>query len=325
MSYQASPTGVSRFFTQLRQLSLVRTTDRWVGGVVGGLARRLNLDAALVRLLVALLVIFGGVGLLAYGLAWLLLPEEDDGRIHLEELTLGRWSSGAIGALVACFCGLPWGLSMFFPWTWPFAAGLVALAVVLIVRDQQQPGHHFTYNSAAAGGPSPDPAWRSASYAAAADPDAPGSAAPSDDDRAGGATSAAPFVTGSYPNAAASGGADRWGTTPPLGPRRWYPPATTKPRVLQVGAPHTMLTLGLGFLAAAWAYWLGDGYFQSGVWAIAALTVVLGLGLAVAALRGRRSGALTTLTVLMCAFVVAPTGLVTLSASPRLLAAAGTQ
>ncbi|OKL52797.1 PspC domain-containing protein [Buchananella hordeovulneris] len=330
MSYQASPTGVSRFFAQLRQLGLARTTDRWVGGVAGALARRINLDAALVRLIVALLVLFGGVGLLAYGLAWLLLPEEEDGRIHLEELTLGRWSSGAIGALVTCFCGLPWGLSVFFPWSWPFVVALTVLAVILIVRDQQQPVRHFTPGPAPVGGPSGDPSWRAATYeaprtgaapTAAAAAGTPNTAAASvaDDDQAGAAPAAAPFDTASYPTGAASGAPAQWGVPRP--PQPWRTRVITKPHVAQVGSAHTLLTMGLGFLAAAGAYWLGNGYFQSAMWAIAALTVVLGLGLAVAALRGRRSGTLTTLSVLFTAFVVAPAGLVSLTASPRLLAA----
>jgi phage shock protein PspC (stress-responsive transcriptional regulator) len=52
--------------------------DRMISGVCGGLARYLNVDATLIRVLmvVALLVGFFTPGL-AYLIAWALIPEED--------------------------------------------------------------------------------------------------------------------------------------------------------------------------------------------------------------------------------------------------------
>lgn len=51
-------------------------TDRWLGGVCGGLARVSGMDAWVWRLLVTLLVVFGGVGLLLYVLLWIFVPSE---------------------------------------------------------------------------------------------------------------------------------------------------------------------------------------------------------------------------------------------------------
>lgn len=51
-------------------------TDRVFGGVAGGIARSLNTDPAIVRLIFALLVIFGGGGLLLYLILWIAIPEE---------------------------------------------------------------------------------------------------------------------------------------------------------------------------------------------------------------------------------------------------------
>jgi phage shock protein C len=51
-------------------------TDKVIGGVAGGIARSLNADPAVVRLIFALLVIFGGGGLLLYLILWIALPEE---------------------------------------------------------------------------------------------------------------------------------------------------------------------------------------------------------------------------------------------------------
>jgi len=62
----------------------MRTNERWIAGVAGGVAHRFDLDPTLVRCVWVVLSLFAGVGLVLYGLAWALLPEESDGRIHLE-------------------------------------------------------------------------------------------------------------------------------------------------------------------------------------------------------------------------------------------------
>jgi phage shock protein C len=51
-------------------------SDRWIGGVCGGLARTLGLEAWIVRLLFTLLFLCGGVGLLFYVLLWIFVPSE---------------------------------------------------------------------------------------------------------------------------------------------------------------------------------------------------------------------------------------------------------
>lgn len=54
------------------------TDDRVVAGVCGGLARYLNVDASLVRILTAVLtVLIGGAPLLLYIVAVLIVPEDD--------------------------------------------------------------------------------------------------------------------------------------------------------------------------------------------------------------------------------------------------------
>ncbi len=49
--------------------------DRKLCGVCGGFAEYLNLDPTVIRLIWALLVLFGGTGLLAYLVAALIMPE----------------------------------------------------------------------------------------------------------------------------------------------------------------------------------------------------------------------------------------------------------
>ena len=51
-------------------------TDKKICGVCGGLAKYLGVDTTIVRLILVLCVLFAGVGLLAYLIAALVIPEE---------------------------------------------------------------------------------------------------------------------------------------------------------------------------------------------------------------------------------------------------------
>ena len=53
-----------------------RTSDRVLGGVAGGLGDYLNVDPVLLRAGFAGLMIFGGAGLVLYGVGWLLIPAQ---------------------------------------------------------------------------------------------------------------------------------------------------------------------------------------------------------------------------------------------------------
>ena len=50
--------------------------DRVFGGVAGGIAQSLNADPAIIRLIFAVLIIFGGGGILLYLILWIAIPEE---------------------------------------------------------------------------------------------------------------------------------------------------------------------------------------------------------------------------------------------------------
>lgn len=52
------------------------TSDRWIGGVCGGLAPVLGLESWVCRLLIAALTLFGGFGVIVYLLLWLFVPPE---------------------------------------------------------------------------------------------------------------------------------------------------------------------------------------------------------------------------------------------------------
>ncbi|MDR0915612.1 MAG: PspC domain-containing protein [Oscillospiraceae bacterium] len=50
--------------------------DRKIGGVCGGIAEYFGISTTIVRLIWALLILVGGTGLLAYIIAWVIIPEE---------------------------------------------------------------------------------------------------------------------------------------------------------------------------------------------------------------------------------------------------------
>jgi len=51
-------------------------TDRWLGGVCGGLACLSGLESWVWRLMFALLAFMGGVGIVVYLLLWIFVPRE---------------------------------------------------------------------------------------------------------------------------------------------------------------------------------------------------------------------------------------------------------
>jgi len=53
------------------------TDDKVLGGVCGGIARYLGVDAVVIRLLaVVLAIVGGGAGLIAYLIAWVVIPKD---------------------------------------------------------------------------------------------------------------------------------------------------------------------------------------------------------------------------------------------------------
>jgi phage shock protein C len=51
-------------------------TDRWVGGVCGGVGRWLGVESWIVRLVFAFTFVFAGIGLIPYVLLWIFVPLE---------------------------------------------------------------------------------------------------------------------------------------------------------------------------------------------------------------------------------------------------------
>ena len=51
-------------------------SNRVIAGVCGGLAQYLGIDPTVVRLIMALVTFVGGMSILVYLIAWLIIPEE---------------------------------------------------------------------------------------------------------------------------------------------------------------------------------------------------------------------------------------------------------
>ena len=65
---------------------LYRSRDnRIIAGVCGGLADYLNVDATLVRVVTVLVTLFGGSGILAYIILWIVVPEAPGGGSQTKE------------------------------------------------------------------------------------------------------------------------------------------------------------------------------------------------------------------------------------------------
>jgi len=141
----AGPSGPRISGHEARDLGTLRRTTkaspegRHLAGVAGGLARHFDIDPVIVRVLLVVLVFFGGAGLLIYGACWVLVPEEGDERapIQLDDRnrSLALYVAGALAALAVL--GDSVGR---FDFPWPVA--IIALIVLVLVsrRDQLRTG-----------------------------------------------------------------------------------------------------------------------------------------------------------------------------------------
>ncbi|MCX6397278.1 MAG: PspC domain-containing protein [Propionibacteriales bacterium] len=119
-------------------------SDRYIAGVAGGLGRHFNIDPTVIRVLLAVLTLFGGAGVLIYAVCWFFVPEEGKEKATINIGTDARkillLAAAGIALLLAIgdsFNGFGAG--------WPIASIAVVIAVVVIARDKRavrraQPG-----------------------------------------------------------------------------------------------------------------------------------------------------------------------------------------
>ncbi len=285
----------------LRSLRRSRS-DRVLAGVCGGIGRSLGLDPLLVRVVVAVLIVFGGAGVLLYAAGWLLLAE-DDGRPSVADRAFRGTPAGVgtrrplLGAVVLTVVVVVAVLGVAGGWD---GTVLLVLALVgLFVWLDRRGTTPLPYPSAPTGGTSPYAATVTASgettgYPAGPQPTAsyPPASFP---------TAASP--TASFPTAPPTGGSSAagatsyaptpgTGTTPPgYGPptATWPVPAPVPPRPprqrsVLLPATLSVALIALGALAAVDGR--GDVSVPSAAYPALALAVV-GLGLVVGARYGR--------------------------------------
>ncbi|HLL66139.1 MAG TPA: PspC domain-containing protein [Micromonosporaceae bacterium] len=206
------------------RLGLVRPIEgRKLVGVCAAVGRATNTDPVLWRVLFAVLSFFGGLGILAYLIGWLVIPAEGDTTSPVESLA-GRGRSSTSPAVVILALVLAM-LAVRFVFAEGFNAALVGVAVLvgaalLLVRRNRPPGTgQFGSVPFAPGGyppaPAGYPAWPPGyAPAPAGYPPAAAGYAPAPD--------AYPQTPGPYPPGA--------GATDPTTPLPMPPPA-------QYGAP----------------------------------------------------------------------------------------
>lgn len=238
------------------------TADGVIGGVASGIARYLQVDPIVIRIGFVLSLALGGVGLLAYLAAWMLVPDQN-GAVELDSARRFTGSSEdlvRIGGLVLVFLAASIFLHNWWAWTGEvlFPLLLIGLGGWLLLR------------------PRPDAAPTGTEMTETASP-----------------------TTDATPEAAPTGGGGPWGTTPyvPAPPpgaviappppvtrekRRKEPP--TGPPVGRVTGALVVLTIGaLGLASAAGA----DVSLRA---VLVACLGITGAGLVVGAFTGRARG-----------------------------------
>ena len=375
--YQQRPPR-SSFFDSIRGSGWYRAQERAIGGVCSGIAARQGWDLSLVRIVMVVATFCMPVVAIGYGLAWLLLPEAADGRIHAEETMEGHFDIAVIGGVFMILAGLSssmsavgivGGIGLGWLQLLALAAGITAVVVVLVSITRSTSGGPQTgpnrttpqYGNPQYGNPQYDaPQYGTPQYgtpqqqASTAGASAPfGHSAPGAKDTgttmpqqqnaqapegfptygvpAGSAGSAgAPRPTGAATSAtqgtnagprpaAARPTQPHPGWTPPPSaprPRQWTPRPmpTHRPRTVSSRANLAITGLLVLITAAVFAglYWADKGLsipFITGETADQTIAriitvgggvclLVVGLSLAVAALRDRSAGWLTTLSVI---------------------------
>lgn len=354
--YQGAPgtygqSGMDRFFNSIRAMNLYRAQPRVLGGVCSGISQRYGIDMTLVRILfiVAALLGFGGF---LYSLAWAFLPEVEDGRIHVEQALHGDFTGGLAGAIVlALFSGAPASVSVgFLPSFFGNSTliGIAAVVAVLLIANSRRNSQNYSgypygsggYDGGAGYGPDGgngggtdggygnngvgsenyDP---NGAYASTRGYD--GGVGPNDGPNG--------TYNGSYgPNGTYNGGeGQQVFSAPPVGsngkpiprwqgnynaggPRPSYQPYQRKNWVPGPGSMLSLITLGLLVMCAI--PMVLEQSLRSLVISAALAAGVMGLALAVCAVRGRHGGWISVMAVFSLIFGFMPIAAIT-SAAPQ--------
>ncbi|NLA34216.1 MAG: PspC domain-containing protein, partial [Actinobacteria bacterium] len=288
------------------------SSDRLVGGVCGGLAKSTGVPRVLV-IAAFVLASIPLIGIAAYALLWVLLPDENGRRVADDS----RWREVLVAAVGSGFVLVVLGVSLdslvrtlfdLMPWT------LMLLGAVLIVRridgSDRSPSERASSERASSEQPPPPPFHQ---------PAAETSPWPTPNPLATTPTPLAPPASPSSP-APLSSPASLTSPFPPTPPSPPVPPTPPAPRYRQpfrlpvVGTLTWALALivvaVLGLLALNDRGVLGPGTI------LAAITVVFGAGLLVSAFFGKARGLI--LPALACVLAVLGLGVLNVRADNTL-------
>jgi phage shock protein PspC (stress-responsive transcriptional regulator) len=300
---------LDELFDRIRSIGLFRPAEgRWVGGVATGIGRRFDLDVTLVRGIFVALSLFGGLGIAAYGLAWLLLPEAD-GRIHLQQAFRGDFSAGFFGAVILSLAAVgggggpgPWRDGFWFGWGFPGGLVLTVLVVLGIYwfAKRTSPPGGFPATSGPTTGPTNGPATGPTSTGTATGPDVP--------------TYGTPYGTpGSPRNAWPNAGPEMGDAARQAGERARLAAAEAARRNRERrerSAPSrriNRITVGLALLTFAVLQIIGRSADWSAPVSLVAATgalAVLAVGVIVTGLTGRRAAGLGGVGILLAIIVL---------------------
>ncbi|WP_446665212.1 PspC domain-containing protein [Flexivirga sp. B27] len=291
---------LDRLFAAARRLGLVRDgSEKWLGGVAAGLARRWAVDPLIVRAGLILITCIFGIGIPIYFIAWTLLPD-DSGEIVAEKavrhgdtssivlcIAAVTLSVGGFGAFWSIGSG--WGLS-------GQAIGLGLLAWAFLAWHGHGPGARREDESTHEWTTRLGDSIRTDRSGARPEP-----SGPSTGNRAAAAGAAA--RAGRVDLRKSSEGHDwtPWSTadTTPGVQTPWGTVAPPRIKRRRIGAALTFAILGISVLAGAFTALVlvgtshGDSALQVGLAAGAAVAAV---ALVIGGLAGRRGGALGPLT-----------------------------
>jgi phage shock protein PspC (stress-responsive transcriptional regulator) len=95
-----------------RPVLLRAPRQKVVAGVCGGLGRYCDVDPVIFRIVIGLLSVTGGIGLIFYGFAWLLIPLDGEDENEARRLLSGRVEGAALIAVLLALIGCGLFLSM---------------------------------------------------------------------------------------------------------------------------------------------------------------------------------------------------------------------
>jgi phage shock protein PspC (stress-responsive transcriptional regulator) len=135
-----------------------------VGGVCRGLGEYFDVDPVVFRVLLAVLAFFGGTGIAAYAIAWLLIPDEGSPTTKVETWLRGRSGGRRRDALIVIIALIAFALfANGYVFAHRFGDAILVVALVLVVAAAT--GQIFGSNTATprtwspTGPPTGSPTW----------------------------------------------------------------------------------------------------------------------------------------------------------------------